>query len=147
MDKKGKLLFDPAWGIYDLAVGERIVSVFCGAADKAAFETLPLRPAAKIKPITSDTKTTALQQPYQQVRDCRQKQKGYPILDTVWESLQKDHPGDWLCALEILEILAEQNIKIAMAAGIKLYLKQKMKAEPPLEKLITDGLGLIDQYF
>jgi phenylalanine-4-hydroxylase len=33
----GKVLFDPAWGEYDMAVGERIVSVFCGAADKDAF--------------------------------------------------------------------------------------------------------------
>jgi len=39
-DKKGDILFDPSWGVYDMAVGEKIVSVFCGAADKDAYEDI-----------------------------------------------------------------------------------------------------------
>ncbi len=36
--KRGdRVLFDPAWGDYDMAVGERITSVFNGAADKDAY--------------------------------------------------------------------------------------------------------------
>jgi phenylalanine-4-hydroxylase len=46
LDEKGRVLFDPSWGVYDMAVGEQITSVFCGAADKDAF----LEIAYKSKP-------------------------------------------------------------------------------------------------
>src|SRR6185437_12104066 len=45
-DKNGKLLFDPAWGIYDMAVWAKITSVFCGAADKEAFVEIPYKSSA-----------------------------------------------------------------------------------------------------
>ena len=31
-------IFKPEWGNYDMAVGEKIISVFCGAADKDAYD-------------------------------------------------------------------------------------------------------------
>src|ERR1700712_6066 len=31
-DEKGEVLFHPSWGVYDMAIGEKITSVFCGAA-------------------------------------------------------------------------------------------------------------------
>lgn len=34
---KDRLLFDPSWGAFDMAVGSQITSVFPGAADAAAF--------------------------------------------------------------------------------------------------------------
>ena len=39
-----RILFDPAWGTYDMAVGEKIVSVFNGAADKDAYNQVALVP-------------------------------------------------------------------------------------------------------
>src|SRR5206468_4271837 len=39
-DETGSILFDPSWGVYDMAIGESIVSVFCGAADKDAYEEI-----------------------------------------------------------------------------------------------------------
>ncbi|MEO6850177.1 MAG: aromatic amino acid hydroxylase, partial [Mucilaginibacter sp.] len=39
-DKNGALVFDPSWGVYDMAVGQKIISVFCGAADKDAYEDI-----------------------------------------------------------------------------------------------------------
>ena len=40
-DKEGQYYFEPEWGNYDMAVGEKIVSVSCGAADKDSFKKLP----------------------------------------------------------------------------------------------------------
>ena len=34
---KEQTLFEPEWGTYDLAIGERITSVFAGAADSEQF--------------------------------------------------------------------------------------------------------------
>jgi phenylalanine-4-hydroxylase len=39
-----RVLFDPDWGTYDMAVGERITSVFNGAADKDAYNQVALVP-------------------------------------------------------------------------------------------------------
>src|SRR4029077_5398375 len=50
------VLFDPAWGIYDMAVGDRIVSVFSGAADKDAYNQVALVPKERTIKVPSDAK-------------------------------------------------------------------------------------------
>jgi len=72
-DKNGTLLFDPAWGVYDMAVGEKIVSVFCGAADKQAFLEIPYKSTTGTHHPVYDSRTLELHQLYQQVRNRRQK--------------------------------------------------------------------------
>lgn len=142
-DADGQILFNPAWGIYDMAVGERIESVFCGAADKDAFEDISYKSSAGTHHIKYDTNTLQLHKLYQQVRDCRQTQKGYNYLGNVWEQLQKNHQDDWLCPLEILEILDHVNIEPELAANIRKFLEDKATHQPGLKKLISDGFYLI----
>jgi phenylalanine-4-hydroxylase len=57
--------------------------------------------------------------------------------------LQKYHHDDWLCALEILELLDHEDAEPALAAEIKQFLEQKAANEPEYKKLINDGLYLI----
>ena len=38
---EGEVLFQPDWGQYDMAVGEHIVSVYPGSADRARFDVYP----------------------------------------------------------------------------------------------------------
>jgi phenylalanine-4-hydroxylase len=61
----------------------------------------------------------------------------------VWFTLQKNHHDDWLCALEILEILQHEEAELDVAAEIGAFLKQKAAAEHEYRKLINDGLYLI----
>jgi len=82
---------------------------------------------------------------YQQVRDCRQNKSGYEVLANVWHELQKNHPEDWLCALEILEILDQEDVMSAIAAEIQTTLETRAANEPEFTKLIRDGLKLIRQ--
>jgi len=142
-DAKGNILFDPIWGVYDMAVGELITSVFCGAADKGAFEEISYKSNTGTHHIQYDARTLELHRLYQQVRDCRQTQKGYGFLGNVWEQLEKNHHDDWLCAMEILEILDHENVEPQLAADIKTFLENKAANEPELKKLITDGFYLI----
>src|SRR6185437_5623487 len=94
-DKHGKLLFDPAWGVYDMAVGERIVSVFCGAADKEAFVEIPYKSTTGTRHPEYDFRTIELHKLYLQVRNRRQKGGDYGFLGNVWLQLQKNHHDDW----------------------------------------------------
>ncbi len=142
-DADGSILFKPEWGVYDMAVGEKIISVFCGAADKEAFEVIAYQPKTNTYHPVYDSKTQALQQLYQKVRDCRLQQADYSILSNVWQQLQLHHPADWLCALEILEILDHEDILPDVAQQIRSFLDNKVTTEPALKKLITDGLYLI----
>ena len=140
---EGEALFDPAWGVYDMAVGEKITSVFCGAADKEAFEEIPPKSNTATHHVEYDARTVELHKLYQQVRNRRQTGGDFGFLGNVWMMLQKQHHDDWLCALEILEILDHENAEPAVAAEIKTFLQDKATKQPELTKLINDGLYLI----
>ncbi|RYU90018.1 aromatic amino acid hydroxylase [Mucilaginibacter terrigena] len=143
LDEKGSILFDPAWGIYDMAVGGTITSVFCGAADKDAFLEIAYKSNTGTHHPEYDQRTKELHKLYQQVRDRRHTGGDLGFLGNVWMVLQKFHHDDWLCALEILELLEHEDAEPALATEIKQFLEQKAATEPEYKKLINDGLYLI----
>src|SRR3981081_857478 len=61
-----RVLFEPAWGNYDMAVGERISSVFNGAADKDAYNQVALVPKERTIKVPSDAKRKRLEKLYAQ---------------------------------------------------------------------------------
>jgi len=142
-DIDGNTLFQPEWGVYDMAVGERIISVFCGAADKDAFLEIAYKSNTQTHHVIYDGKTLELHKLYQQVRNRRQTGGDLGFLGNVWMMLQKHHHDDWLCALEILEILEHEDAEPALAAEIRAFLAQKAENEPEYKKLINDGFYLI----
>jgi phenylalanine-4-hydroxylase len=143
LDEKRRVLFDPSWGVYDMAVGDQITSVFCGAADKDAFLEITYKSKTGTHHAEYDQKTKELHQLYQQVRNRRHNGGDLGFLGNVWMMLQKFHHDDWLCALEILELLEHEGIEQGLAAEIKQFLEEKAAAQPEYKKLISDGLYLI----
>jgi phenylalanine-4-hydroxylase len=142
-DVDNNILFDPSWGTYDMAVGEKIVSVFCGAADKEAFEEIVYKSTTNTVHVQYDANTLELHKLYQQVRDLRQSHSAYVDLNKIWQKLQNNHTNDWLCALELLEILDHEEVEPQLANEIKAFLDNKASSQPELKKLINDGLYLI----
>ncbi|HEX8278335.1 MAG TPA: phenylalanine 4-monooxygenase, partial [Segetibacter sp.] len=142
-DRAGGIYFKPEWGNYDMAVGDKIVSVFCGAADKNAYnETTPV-PRTKTHQHVYTQQEQDYQQLFKKVRYCREQRKGYEELPGVWRNVKQFFPGDWLCALEILEILRKENLHSDTAKDIRAYLENKAATEPHYNKLISDGFYLI----
>lgn len=142
-DKNGLVLFEPAWGVYDMAVGEKITSVFCGAADKDAFVEIAYTSNTGTHHVAYDARMIELHKLYQQVRNRRHNGGDFGFLGNVWFMLQKNHHDDWLCALEILEIIEHEGIEQSLAVEIRSFLLQKAINEPAYRKLIGDGLYLI----
>jgi phenylalanine-4-hydroxylase len=138
-----ELLFDPSWGVYDMAVGENITAVFCGAADKEAFVEIAYKSNTNTQHIEYDEDTLQLHKLYQQVRNRRHTGGDFGYLGNVWLILQKFHHDDWLCALEILEILDHEEVEQTVANEIRTFLEQKAAREPEYKKLINDGFYLI----
>ncbi|MES2062690.1 MAG: aromatic amino acid hydroxylase [Bacteroidota bacterium] len=143
LDEKRRVLFNPAWGVYDMAVGEKITSVFCGAADKDAFLEIAYKSNTGTHHAEYDHNTKELHKLYQQVRNRRHTGGDLGFLGNVWMLLQKHHHDDWLCALEILELLDHEEAEPALMAEIRQFLEQKAANEPAYKKLISDGLYLI----
>ncbi len=136
---EGKILFEPAWGTFDMAVGSSIMSVYAGPADPDAFGVSYPAPAEKTHKIHHDEKARKLHSLYQQVRDIREQNCSFALLPSLWQELHRDHPDDWLCALEMLELLKEKQIEDPLTSEIIHFLQSKRSEGESMAKLIDDG--------
>jgi phenylalanine-4-hydroxylase len=142
-EKNGNVLFKPEWGTYDMAVGERIVSVFNGAADKDAYEEITHISKQQTRHHVYNDKTLELHHIYAKVRAIREGSEDTNALPSLFETLKKNHRHDWLAPLEILEIVHHNDILPAFKKEVEIYLELKSANEKDHTKLINDGLHVI----
>jgi phenylalanine-4-hydroxylase len=140
------LLFDPSWGEFDMAVGDKISSVFNGAADKDAFLEVALVPKERTIKVPSDAKRKKLESLYQQVRDIRERKVGYERLGEIWETQQALHPDDWLLSMEIFEILDEVGQQPELKDRIAKFLKQVASTNKDKQTLVDWGFRLVEYH-
>lgn len=149
--KEEFILFDPSWGVFDMAVGASIVSVFNGPADIGTFEDqLYVSPEQTHQPRYSD-KDYAYHALFARVREIRELIESVPItsaqieeLENIFNQVLVSHKKDWLCAIEILEIIAPLQGANQFSKTIRTYLEKQKTEHPSFSKLITDGLAIID---
>jgi phenylalanine-4-hydroxylase len=142
-ENDGNVLFQPEWGIYDMAVGERIISVFNGAADKEAYEEITHISEKHTEKVVYDEATQKLHHIYKTVRAIRENNEGHEQLPELFDFLKTRYREDWLCALEILEILHYTGTHPQLEKEVRIYLEVKAANEPDHKKLINDGLHVI----
>lgn len=140
----GNILFQPEWGIYDMAIGQKIVSVFNGAADKDAYEEITHISDKQTHKVQYDDKTQQLHGIYKTVRQIRENAVGYDQLPALFETLKSTHRHDWLAVMEILEILYHKQLYPELEIEIRNYLRHKSATETEQTKLINDGLHVIE---
>jgi phenylalanine-4-hydroxylase len=138
-----RVLFDPGWGEYDMAVGEKITSVFNGPADKDAYLDVALVPKERTIKVPSDEKRRKLENLYQQVRDIRDRNVGYERLGEIWETQQAEHASDWLLSLEIFEILDDAGEQNELKQRIVTFLNEKKLIDRDKATLIEWGFRLV----
>jgi phenylalanine-4-hydroxylase len=141
-----RVLFEPAWGNYDMAVGESISSVFNGAADKDAYNQVALIPKERTIKVPSDAKRKKLENLYAQVRKIRESKAGYERLGEIWETQQAEHPDDWLLSMEIFEILDTIDQQSPLKSKIEKFLNQKKASTKDLSTLIGWGFRLVEYH-
>lgn len=133
-----KILFEPSWGIYDMAVGSEISSCFSGPADPDAYGLKFPVPKEKTHKIIHEEKQERLFRMYDEVRDSREVNKQNVDLDCLIQTLITDYPTDWLLSIEILE-LAKQINEPEIAAMVLAYLEEIKKYNPEFVHLIENG--------
>lgn len=135
-----EIIFSPSDGMFHLALGKEIISVFAGAADVYAFPNLYHESEIKTKQQEITEERKELQKLYATVREIRNEQsKDETVLYSIFEKAKKSFSTDWLLALEILEITESEEL----ADTIKFYLEQYANANPARKKLVEDGLDLL----
>jgi phenylalanine-4-hydroxylase len=143
-ESNGNVLFQPEWGMYDMAVGEKIISVFNGAADKDAYEELTHISDKQTHKVVYDDKTQQLHSIYKTVREIRENGTGYEQLQGLFDTLKTGYRYDWLATMEILEILYHKQFYPELEKEIRIYLQLKSANEQEYTKLINDGLHVIE---
>ena len=79
---------------------------------------------------------------YQMVRIIRKSKDIYASLDPIFHRLKKDHPNDWLLAVEIAELLKDRN-DTQLLDEVLNYLEDLKQKRSKIAHLITGGLDLI----
>ncbi len=145
--KGSKVLFDPSWGTYDMAVGQKIVSVFNGAADKDAYEQPSMVSRTRTSKITRTEKDKKLYEFYQTIREIRNRQTNHSQIPQIWEQLKNEYAHEWLAPLELLEIMTQNDLYPEVCKEIQKFLETTAKKEKEVTKLINDGLKIVDKEF
>jgi len=141
----GKVLHARQQGRLNLIVGSAIPSVFCGAADKSLFDDgLHLSHKKTQKPIYSE-QDLQYHQAFATIRSVREGMRGRQELYGTWEIIREQFPNDWLWAMELAEITAGEETDKSLHQDVRRHLANKITSSPQYEKLIKDGLSIIDQ--
>ena len=136
------ILFQPEWGIYDMAVGKKVISAFSGPADANSFDFILHVPSSKTIKAKHTTERDDLEVLYQTVRMIRESKDMTSSLSPIFQKLKEEHPSDWLLSVEIAELLKDRN-KPQLLQEIMNHLESLKQRRPDVAHLITGGMDLI----
>ena len=136
------ILFQPEWGIYDMAVGKKVISVFSGPADVNSFDLISHVPTSKTIKAKHTAERDDLEVLYQTVRNIRKTKDTETSLAPIFEKLQTNHPNDWLLAVEIIELLKDRH-EPQLLQEVMNYLEKLKEKRTEVAHLIAGGLDLI----
>ena len=143
-DKEGQVFFEPAWGMFDMAIGDDIISVFNGSADKNAIEDQLYVSEHPTHQPNYTAKDLQYQSLFKQIRTYREENKTDDTLNQIWQNIKNNFVTDWLGAMELLELADTMQTEQALANDIRVYLNAQISLYPRFTKLIRDGLKIID---
>ncbi|MFM9988558.1 aromatic amino acid hydroxylase [Flavobacterium sp.] len=135
------ILFQPEWGIYDMAVGKKVISAFSGPADVNSFDMITHVPSSKTIKSIKTAERKELEDLYQNVRDIREGKSTQLSLENTFEKVTQNHPKDWLLPVEIVELIHSKNT--VLASKVISHLETLKNSRPEVKKLISNGLELI----
>ena len=136
------ILFQPDWGIFDMAVGKKVVSAFSGPADANSFDLITHIPSSKTIKSKKTVSRSELEALYHSVRNFRENIDTNVSLSNIFYEIKLNHAHDWLLPLEIAEILSK-NSDNELMQEVLIYLEKLKENRPELLNLINNGLELI----
>jgi phenylalanine-4-hydroxylase len=152
-----QVYFQPAWGDFDMAVGESVVSVAGGPADPENYGlhdvgTATTKPG-RSSPYTADE--LSVFKLYQEVRDCRERLQGSGARSTGPElgadvaalaaTVAASYPREWLLRLELAELASRARLPQASRIAASLtHDAAVLNLSEETRWLIRQGLALAE---
>ena len=136
------ILFQPEWGIYDMAVGKKVISAFSGPADVNSFVMINHVPSSHTIKAKKSPEREELEGLYKSVRAIREEKESSLTLSSIFQTLKSNHPNDWLLSIEIIEILKDKN-ELELTEQVLMHLKKVKQNRSEVAHLITGGLELL----
>lgn len=135
-----KVLFQPEWGVYDMAVGKEVVSAYAGAADINSFEDTSEVSKTKTHKIKYSDNQKRLYGLYDSVREIRNtKNVTEQKIESIYNDLLNNYKNDWLLLLELYELAKAYKLDIQEKILKSL---EVLKSNNSYTKLIENGLAL-----
>ena len=136
------ILFEPSWGEFDLGIGQSVVSVFSGPADKQAYgHTDDQFQPSQITPRVYSQKEKEVFKIHEEIAELKSSEKGLKKekIQRLLNQIQNHSDALWLVGLELLEQAKEfPDVK----NQINLYLESLEKKESSLRAYLQDGKAL-----
>ena len=106
-DLAGRILFDPAWGVYDMAVGASIDSVYGGTADRSAFRLYDDHSSSTT--VTPESNSDPVLMALYEKIDQLARSGDLPSDSWLAEFAigLDDYPEEWLLRAELLDALVD----------------------------------------
>ena len=134
-------LFQPDWGTYDMVLGEKITSAFCGPASYDSLEDDGVILSGTLLPIEYSDKERLLHGLYQEVRAMRNEDNiDVDALSDIFLKVQKDFSSEWLLVLEMYELLHQSDMDLEK--DLLNHLKS-LTDNVEIAHLVSRGLQLI----
>ena len=136
------VLFQPEWGIYDMAVGKKVISAFSGPADVNSFDMINHVPSSQTIKQKKSAEREELERLYLSVRNIREGKSASTTLKEAFASVSAGHPNDWLLSVEIAE-LAKKEGNSDLVDKVLNHLEKVKSNRPEIAHLVDNGLELI----
>lgn len=146
LDAENRVLFSDSTKILPLPLASRVISVFGGAADRAAFLMKNRKATQKVHSHESNltAENTTLNFLYRQVREFRDTgNTDVRYLGAVIRQLDEYFPGDWLLRLELYELFRKRGQDPVTTLDLHKRLRALQEKGPDQRELIERGLELL----
>jgi phenylalanine-4-hydroxylase len=119
---KDELLFDPAWGEFDIAIGTKVASAYGGPADRTAFGETEDFTRKLVPRRIFENEVLAVHRLYDEVRQLLDHSEGSSEMHLRILELHRKStalaPHDWLLQVELLE--ASEKLKAPTETVVKI---------------------------
>lgn len=139
---KDEVLFQPDWGIYDMAIGKEIISAFAGPADPLSFDLITHTTSSTTIKSKKTSEKEELESLYQSVRNIRNGENTKFSLQATFDIVKKHHPKDFLLSVEIYELVLEKEPKLA--SEVKEHLQNVKQRRPNIAHLVDGGIEMVE---
>lgn len=140
------LLFDPAWGEYDMALGLSVRSVFGGPADREHFPDTDQFVAKVIPEKDWNDEQRARHTLFARIRDLRERPETQTLNEQDFSVLLHEYlktkSSEWLPGIELLEIAHQLQLDHKTIQPLIDRLRPENFSSPSVRMAVTDGLAL-----